>query len=569
MIQTLGARLSRHAQRTSQRVALYAPDAAGRARAWTWRGWWEEAGRLAAGLLAEGVRAGDRVLVLDVPPSRLVVWDVALMWCGAVAVMPWPGRSAEARQAWLDGLSWTWEVGPVTALTARGATAPEDTTADALALWRPASPAPPTPERALLASDGARPAWPEDPSTPTTILATSSVHGTPRAVLWTHASLGAHLDAFARQALWTSRDVIRSRIPTTTAIGRLAMWASVEVGAQLVLSPPIPWEAEDRSTATPHHAETILVASPGDLSRLHQHLLVREAEAHTHTPATPRERLGQWRDQLTRRLRRAPALDPLRERVSPHLRLIFAGGAPLAHPTRRAFTAWGVPALEGYGLTETSGLLTLSHPEIDAPGSVGRALGSMDVTRAPDGEILARGPALAAGYVEGDALIPLADADGWFHTGDMGSFDARGCLSVSGRVRDRITLTTGQHIAPRAVERRLCASPWIAHALVVGHGRPYLIALLVLSSHALQSFAREHGLAGLPPEALPGHPLVHEHLAAQLATANADAPNHEAIRKFTIISLPTHAGSPWLTPAGSLRRAAVAARYAEAIERMF
>lgn len=562
MSQTLGARLLRHAQRVPQRVALHAADASGRLRAWTWRGWWEEAGRLAAGLLVEGVRAGDRVVVLDVPPSRLVVWDVALMWCGAVAILPWPGRQPEARRAWLSQLEWAWEVAPQATLAARGAACSPD---DTIALWRPRAEAPIT-EAALLGAGGSPPAWPEDPETPTTILSTSSAHGTPRAVLWTHASLGAHLDAFARQALWTARDVIRSRIPATTAIGRLAMWSSVEVGAQLVLERPLPWEASDRAS-TEAHPSTILVASPGDLARLHQHLLLLEAEART--PTTPRERLGLWRDQLTRRLRRAPTLDPLRAHVSPQLRLIFTGGAPLVHPARRAFSAWGVPALEGYGLTETSGLLTLSHPEVDAPGSVGRALGSMDVTRAPDGELLARGPALAAGYVEGDRLIPLSDADGWFHTGDMGSFDARGCLSVSGRVRDRITLTSGQHIAPRAVERRLCASPWIAHALVVGSGRPYLIALLVLSPHALQRFAQEHGLAGLPPDALPGHPLVHAHLAEQLATANADAPTHEAIRKFTIIDLPTHAGSPWLTPAGALQRAAVATRYAEAIERMF
>jgi long-chain acyl-CoA synthetase len=211
------------------------------------------------------------------------------------------------------------------------------------------------------------------------------------------------------------------------------------------------------------------------------------------------------------------------------------------------FHAAGVPVLEGYGMTESSGIGTVTTLDRFRLGAVGVASPGVRLRLADDGEVLMAGPHVFAGYWRDEAATEASLVDGWLHTGDLGTLDAEGNLSISGRKKEIIITAGGKNISPAKVEAELkAAGPAIAHACAIGDRRPYLTALLVLEPGAEESTV---------PEAV--------------AVANARLARAEQIKRYTILHTEWRPGGPELTPTQKLKRRSVLTRYAAEIEAMY
>ncbi|HEY0638965.1 MAG TPA: AMP-dependent synthetase/ligase [Pseudonocardiaceae bacterium] len=262
-------------------------------------------------------------------------------------------------------------------------------------------------------------------------------------------------------------------------------------------------------------------------------------------------------------------LAPMRARLGLDLATrTGSGAAPIPVAVQEFLGSMGIPILEVWGLSETTGSATTNHPERYRPGSVGVPCPGMEVRIAEDGEVLVRGPLVFLGYLAEDGSIrPDTDADGWLATGDVGELDADGFLTITDRKKELIITAAGKNVAPSAVESLLRAHPLVAYAVVVGDRRPYLTALLVLDEDAAPAWAAAHGI---PADAdLANHPDVLAELGTAVEAANARLSRPEQVKYHRVLPGPWTATTGELTPTLKLRRRAIADRYAAEIDSLY
>jgi long-chain acyl-CoA synthetase len=277
-----------------------------------------------------------------------------------------------------------------------------------------------------------------------------------------------------------------------------------------------------------------------------------------------------WRLRVAHAAADRAVLRTLRAGFGGRLRLAVSGGAPLRADTARFFHAIGIPVLEGYGLTEACPALTFNRLDAWRLGSVGRPVPGVEVRVAPDGEILARGPNVAQGYLgKPEATAETFGADGWLHTGDIGRVDADGFVYVTDRKKDLLVTAGGENVAPQVVEGALRRDAIVGEAVVYGDRRPYLIALLTLDVPEVARFAEAHGLDAGTPATLARHPLVLERVRQAIERANADLAPFARVRRFAVVPDVLTEAAGELTPTQKVRRAVVATRYADLLESLY
>ncbi len=261
----------------------------------------------------------------------------------------------------------------------------------------------------------------------------------------------------------------------------------------------------------------------------------------------------------------------IRDQLGGQVKFVGAGGGPLSADVHAFFEDVGVPVLAGYGLTETCAPACLNTLDNRRIGTAGRPLPGTEVRVEKDGEILVRGPGVFQGYHRDSAATEAAfTADGWFKTGDVGAISRDGFLTVTDRMEDLITTADGATVAPQPIELALRRHPWVEQAVVVGHDRPYLAALVSLDPEALPDVADRIGLARIAdPEELASHPLVREVLEAHFSTVNAEQPEEQQVRRFSVVPDPFSASSGELTPTHKVRRQFVIERRRAAIDRLY
>jgi long-chain acyl-CoA synthetase len=234
------------------------------------------------------------------------------------------------------------------------------------------------------------------------------------------------------------------------------------------------------------------------------------------------------------------------------------------------FHAMGVLTLEGYGLTETTPVLCVNQPSAFKFGTVGRPLSGVEVRIAADGEIVARGPNVAKGYHRRPAETAEAwDADGWFHTGDIGEIDAEGFLRITDRKKDLLKTSGGKYIAPQKIENALKSQQHVSQAVVIGDGRKYCVALITLDTEAVRAWAAVRALALGTDDELHRHPGVVELIGAEVAAVNRDLASFESIKYFQILPRDFTIEAGELTPSLKVKRKVVAERYRDAIASMY
>jgi long-chain acyl-CoA synthetase len=258
-----------------------------------------------------------------------------------------------------------------------------------------------------------------------------------------------------------------------------------------------------------------------------------------------------------------------RKVVGSRLRYFISGGAPLGGDTARFFSAAGWEILQGYGLTETSPVITVTRPELNKLGTVGSPVPGVEVRIAEDGEILARGPNIMQGYFNlPDASAEAIDSEGWFHTGDIGQLDGHGYLRITDRKKDLLVLANGKNVAPQPIESALKESPYIGWAALFGDKQPVVVALIVPAFERLKAWAREQNLPTDSMRELLDRSEVRQLYKAEIDAHQKDRADYEKVRRFALLDRDFTLDGGELTPTLKVKRRQVAEQYAAEIARL-
>lgn len=255
----------------------------------------------------------------------------------------------------------------------------------------------------------------------------------------------------------------------------------------------------------------------------------------------------------------------LRGLLGGRVRHCYSGGAPQSEEIESAFEAAGLPLMSGYGLTEASPVVTASTISDRKAGTVGRPLPGVQVRLGDDGEVLVAGPGVMLGYLRSREATRSAVRDGWLHTGDLGAWTDDGFLTITGRKKELIVLSTGKKASPAAIEAKIAASPLIEQVIVVGEGRPCLGAIIVPNPDGLRAEVRAKRLWVWTKRGALNHPHIRRLYAAEIAARAGD----DRIGVFTLVGRGFSQALDELTPKLSLRRETIAAHFAEEINAMY
>ena len=268
---------------------------------------------------------------------------------------------------------------------------------------------------------------------------------------------------------------------------------------------------------------------------------------------------------------RALVLNNVRKLIGIHRsRMLITGAAPISPDLVRWFMALGVPMLEVWGMTETGGGSTAMPLERIKPGSIGVPGDLNELKLSAAGEIMVRGPNVFMGYLnQPEKTAETIDADGWLHTGDVGTVDADGYYKISDRLKDIIITAGGKNITPSELENQLKFSPYVTDAVVIGDRRPYLTCLIMIDQDNVEKFAQDHDVPFSNYQSLCRSEEVQRLIAGELERVNKDFARVEQIKKFRLIEQKLTAEDEELTPTMKLKRKLVSVKYAELIESMY
>ena len=260
----------------------------------------------------------------------------------------------------------------------------------------------------------------------------------------------------------------------------------------------------------------------------------------------------------------------LRARTGGRIRFFISGGAPLSADIARFFHAAGMPILEGYGLTETSPVIAVNTFEHLRLGTVGVPVPGVEVKIAPDGEILTRGPHVMTGYYgKPEATAEALDADGWFHTGDIGTLDPEGFLRITDRKKDIIVTAGGKNISPQPIEGLARTNKFVSSAVMLGDRRPFPIMLIVPNFENLAAWAAREGIPGTDGESLVARPEVQAKMEEEIRATLRELAGFERPKKLLLLPRDFSIEAGELTPKLSVKRKVVEQRHAAAIERLY
>ncbi len=412
-----------------------------------------------------------------------------------------------------------------------------------------------------------------------TIIYTSGTTGEPKGVMLTHGNLVSNLVATTTALEIGEGDVGLSFLPLSHSFERLASYLFLASGMTIIFAESMDTVARDLLVVKP----TVMTAVPRVYEKLYTRVLDKGSAA-----TGLRRKLFEWAVALAgTRGRELPStglpartlrglgdriadklvLSKVRDALGGNIRFLVSGSAPLPAHIGQFFYGCGLTIMEGYGLTETSPVLTVTPMNAVRFGAVGRAIPGVDIRIADDGEIVVRGPNIMQGYYNKPADTADVLKDGWFHTGDVGSIDADGYLHITDRKKDLIVTAGGKKIAPQPLEARLKSHPVVAEAIVIGEGRKFPAALFVANGPVLASALGEP--AETDPAALTSRPEAQALFQAALDDVNRDLGQFEKLKKFGFLPEPlTQAGNE-LTPTLKVKRKVVEEKYKDVIDRMY
>jgi long-chain acyl-CoA synthetase len=415
-----------------------------------------------------------------------------------------------------------------------------------------------------------------------TMIYTSGTTGEPKGAVLTHENLVSNVAACSALFDVTSDTSALSFLPLAHVFERIVDYLFFSRAATITYAESIENLSENFIEVKPH----CFAAVP----RVYEKMLMRVQTAVEKAPALRRAIFSWGVKTGVRRLAvvgagKAPGLflrlkvaladrlvfGKIKARLGGRFRFAISGGAPLSRDVAEFFWAAGIEVYEGYGLTETSPVLSCNRPGEWRLGTVGRAIPGVTLRLASDGEVLAKGPNVMEGgyWRKPDETASVFDAEGWFLTGDIGSFDADGFLTLTDRKKEILINAYGKNIAPAPIEAALRSVRYVSSAVLIGDRRRFLSALIVPNFEKLEAWALSSGVKFRDHDALVKDPKVLSLVKQAIDILNGDEPHERQIRAFTLLTDDFTIDGGELTPTMKIKRRVVAEKYRDVIDRMY
>jgi len=418
---------------------------------------------------------------------------------------------------------------------------------------------------------------PEDEAS---LIYTSGTTGYPKGVILTHHNFISNVKTCVALFDITSRDTVLSFLPLSHVLERMVMFAYIYAGTTIGFAESIDAVAQNLLEIRPN----IMVSVPRVFEKIYARVMDNIL-----TSSALKKKIFFWayrvgrkyaqRDlagekipgllKFKRRIAHKLVFSKIIERTGGRVRFFISGGAPLAKDIAEFFYALGLVIYEGYGLTETAPVLTVNRPGAIRFGTVGKPIPEVEITIAPDGEILARGPNVMKGYYKKEAETREAFEGGWFHTGDIGHLDEDGFLVITDRKKDLIVTSGGKNVAPQPIENLLKTCPYINTVVVIGDRRRFISALVVPNFEKLEELARSRGISFADRKELVAHPEIVAFIQSEIDRATAGMASYEKIKRVALLDRELEIEKGEITPTLKVRRAAVENRYRELIESLY
>lgn len=414
-----------------------------------------------------------------------------------------------------------------------------------------------------------------------TIIYTSGTTGRPKGVMLSHRNLTYNaLAAFGGLRDYRpgeGGEVVLSFLPLTHVFARTLQYGFMAHGTSVYFTDP-DHLSDDLKEVRP----TIFATVPRVLEKVYTRIRERAAlmtgvkrrllywALDVAARYDPETKMPPWL-RLQRTLADRLVFVKWRNALGGRVKYVISGGAALDPTLARIFMAAKVTVLQGYGLTESSPIISYNRPEANRPATVGTLLPGVEVRIAEDGEILTRGPHIMKGYLKDpERTSEVIDSDGWLHTGDIGSMSSDGFLSLTDRKKDLFKLSTGKYVMPQPLESRITAEPLVEQVVVVGAGQPFCTALIFPDQEVLRTFARSRGLDAAAPVAdLLVHPTVVARFERIVDRANKGLDPWTTVKRFALVPDHLSTENGMLTPTMKVRRAQVHEHYADIIASLY
>jgi len=414
-----------------------------------------------------------------------------------------------------------------------------------------------------------------------TLIYTSGTTGPPKGVMLTHGNICSNVVACVEVLRLSDDDSCLAVLPLSHILERMVDYYFVHVGVTITYAESVETFGQNLQEVRP----TVVVAVP----RLYEKVYARVLE-NALTGGAGKRRIFLWAKRvgerwaayrlagipvpLGLRLKHAIAdrlvFSKLRARTGGRIKLFVSGGAPLSAEIARFFYSAGLIVIEGYGLTETSPVLTLNPLDRPKFGTVGKRIPGVQLKIAADGEILATGPNIMRGYYnKPEETREAIDADGWFHTGDVGELDADGYLKITDRKKDLLKTAGGKYIAPQPIENTVRLNKFVASAVVLGDQRKFPIILIVPNFDNLEQWARERNLAFASRAELLALADVKAKLEREVMGGLRDLAKFEMPKKVVLLEHDFTIESGELTPSLKVKRRQVEKNYKVLIDRTY
>ncbi len=582
---------------------LYGPDPfLGFKEEGTWKSWsWTEVkGKvlaLARTLIKLGVNKGDHVAIFSPNCPMWAISDLAALSVGAIDVPIYATNSAaECEYILNDSTCKVCLVGTVDHLkTIQSIRDKVPSLTHVICLYPMAGDDAPgvlsaaaalateeTPENRAELDGRLADLGPEDTAT---LIYTSGTTGPPKGVMLSHRNFISNVlqAEHSHPGIFVAReDVLLSFLPLSHSLERTAGWyLPMHYGCSVFYAESMLTVVDNMKELRPHFA----VSVPRLFEKIYDGVHAKVA-----TASPVKKLLFGWSvgvgcrcSDLTLEGRPVPALLALQHRIATKLvlaklraalgldriKVFVSGGAPLTAHINRFFHGIGVTVHEGYGLSETTPILTVNGFGTTRLGTVGKAVEETEVRIAEDGEIVVRGPQIMQGYHnQPEATREVLDADGWFYTGDIGVLED-GFLRITDRKKNIIITAGGKNVSPQNIEAQLQTIPHVGQAVVIGDRKPYLTALIVPIFETLEPWAKEQGVTFSSRDELVAQPRVRELFESALADINKDLARVEQVKKIKVLGREFGQATGELTPTLKVRRKIVLEMYGNEIEAMY
>jgi len=415
-----------------------------------------------------------------------------------------------------------------------------------------------------------------------TLIYTSGTTGNPKGVMLTHDNLISNIKGIYHELKFDDNDRFLSFLPLSHVFERMGgHFTTFSMGCSVYYAESIDTVADNLGEVSP----TVVLSVP----RLYEKMYSRIVEGLKTAPSIRRKlfywAIGVGKDvllynsknksiptglKIKHSIANKLVYSKVQARVGGALRFFISGGAPLSQEIAEFFASVNITILEGYGLTETSPVLTSNTPEFLKYGTVGKTLFNVEVKIAEDGEILAKGPNVMKGYYNKEqATNEAIDSEGWFHTGDIGKFDDEGYLKITDRKKSILVTSAGKNVAPAPLENALATSVYIEQVMVVGDKRNFISAVIVPSIDSISAYLESKGKSVSSPQAMIDHTLVVELIDDEVARLMENFSNYERVKKVALLAEPLSIEKGELTPKLSIVRKVVLENYNEEIDNLY